>query len=311
MSEAAPPTPAPTPPPRLVLHAGAREAQVLPAAGGALARVDLLAAERRRPLMRGTDDDAAGPLDCAGFPLVPFCNRIRGGSFGFREETIRLAPNMPPDPSPLHGQGWRLPWDVVSHGPREIELRLRHAAGEWPWDYEARQVLRLDPGGLALTLACTNLSTRPMPCGLGYHPYHPCDGATRLATTVAGAWTVDAAVLPLTRVPATGRYDLGDRAICGQDLDNCFDGWGGTATIRWGGQAPALRLTSADAGHFQVYAPASGGLFVAEPVQHANCALNAPEAQWPGLGMAVLGPGESRSLAARWDVILPSAVRSA
>ena len=45
------------------------------------------------------------------------------------------------------------------------------------------------------------------------------------------AWTIDEKVLPVERVPAEGRYDLRDRLVCGQDLDNGFGGWGGEALM--------------------------------------------------------------------------------
>lgn len=35
----------------------------------------------------------------------------------------------------------------------------------------------------------------------------------------------------------------------------------------------------------------NGGLFVAEPVSHANAAMNAPEECWSELGMEILEPG--------------------
>ncbi|HYC66575.1 MAG TPA: hypothetical protein VEA98_00005, partial [Brevundimonas sp.] len=52
----------------------------------------------------------------------------------------------------------------------------------------------------------------------------------------------------------------------------------------------------------QLYSPAGGGIFVAEPVTHANAALNAPEAEWAELGMQVLEPGEEMRLDMRIDV---------
>jgi aldose 1-epimerase len=64
-----------------------------------------------------------------------------------------------------------------------------------------------------------------------------------------------------------------------------------------------VRLSSPDAHFFQLYSPSEGGIFVAEPVTHANAALNAPEEQWAELGMRVLGPGEAMTLAMRLDVI--------
>jgi aldose 1-epimerase len=64
-----------------------------------------------------------------------------------------------------------------------------------------------------------------------------------------------------------------------------------------------VRLSSPEAKFFQVYSPPTGGIFVAEPVSHANAALNAPEEQWPELGMRVLEPSEEMALDMRLDVI--------
>jgi len=63
-----------------------------------------------------------------------------------------------------------------------------------------------------------------------------------------------------------------------------------------------LKLLSPTARFFQLYSPKQGGIFVAEPVTHANAALNAPEGEWPELGMRVLEPGEEMRLDMRLDV---------
>jgi aldose 1-epimerase len=65
----------------------------------------------------------------------------------------------------------------------------------------------------------------------------------------------------------------------------------------------AIRMVSPDARFFQLYSPFAGGLFAAEPVSHANAALNEPENEWPQLGMRVLEPGEAMSLTMRLEVI--------
>jgi aldose 1-epimerase len=142
-----------------------------------------------------------------------------------------------------------------------------------------------------------------MPCGLGQHPYYPCTGETRLDTEVTHAWTIDEKVLPVEKVPATGRYDLRDRAVCGQSLDNGFGGWGGTARMQTPGDPFRIEMRSEDVNFFQLYSPASGGIYVAEPVSHANAALNEPEEEWAELGMRVLEPGEEMLLFVRWSVI--------
>jgi aldose 1-epimerase len=208
---------------------------------------------------------------------------------------------MTGDPSPLHGQGWLNPWRVIDQDGTHATFGYRHEPGEWPWRYEARQVFALDDNGLTVTLSCRNLSDDPMPCGLGMHPYFECGPETRIDTQVSCVWTVDEHVLPIAKVSATGRYDLHDRAVCGQSLDNGFSDWGGVATIT-GEPVGTIAMSSPDARFFQLYSPPTGGIFVAEPVSHANCALNAPEAQWPELGMRVLDSGGEMSLEMRIDV---------
>jgi aldose 1-epimerase len=286
---------------RTVLKAGELELHLTAEVGGSIARFDRLSDGRRQPLMRGTDADDVGPRDAACFPLVPFANRVRGGRFTCGGREIVLAPNMPPDPNPLHGQGWLAAWRVVASSESQAELAFVHEPGEWPWRYEARQQFTVDAEGVSIVLTCRNISEEPMPCALGLHPYFPCDRETVLDTEVDRVWTVDADVLPVDQLPATGRYALRERRICGAGLDNGFGGWRGTAHIHWPKSGAALRLTSPDARYFQVYAPAAGGVFVAEPVQNANAALNEPEGAWKQLGIDVLDLGQERTLRVRFD----------
>ena len=254
------------------------------------------------PLMRGSHSESDNVLEAACFPLVPFVNRIRGSRFTFRGREVVLKPNMAGDPSVLHGQGWLSPWRLVSCEESEAELAFEHEAGEWPWAYAARQHFILDASGLTIRLSCRNTSAEPMPCGLGQHPYFPCGPETRIDTQVYCAWEIDEQVLPVARVPATGRFDLSNRRVCGQGLDHGFGGWGGSARLSDPDWPVALEMSSPDARFFQLYSPTEGGLFVAEPVTHANAALNAPEEDWAELGMRVLEPGEEMSLTMRIEV---------
>ena len=210
---------------------------------------------------------------------------------------------MPGDQSPLHGQGWLNPWKVDRATASAAALSYNQEPGEWPWAYEARQEFTLDQGGLSARLNCRNVGPEPMPCGLGFHPYFECGPATLIDTQVSVAWTVDEHVLPVDEVPAQGRYDLRERKVCGQDLDNGFGGWGGEARMTDPAWPFELRLSSPQAKFFQLYSPPHGGIFVAEPVTHANAALNAPESEWTELGILVLDAGESMSLDMRLEVI--------
>ena len=287
----------------LTLRAGKLELVLDPALGGAIRDFSWVDAGHRVPLMRASREGADSVLDMASFPLVPYVNRIRGGRFTFRGREVLLQPNMAGDISPLHGQGWLGAWTVESCGNQDAELRFVHRAAEWPWAYEALQLFALDERGLSLRLHCRNTDDTPMPCGLGQHPYFPCTAESRIDAEVRTAFEIDEHVLPVAEVPAEGRFDLRDRAVCGQGLDHGFGGWGGSALLTNPGWPAPLRLSSPNANFFQLYSPESGGIFVAEPVTHANAALNEPEERWEELGMRVLEPGEEMRLDMRLELV--------
>lgn len=287
----------------VILTSGNLRLELSPSVGGAIQNFEWIDEGESRPILRKCNNHLENVLDAASFPLVPYVNRIRDGRFEFRGRMVELAPNMAGDPSPLHGQGWLGPWEVEDATDTKATLSFHHSAGEWPWDYEARQEFALDERGLTLRLTCRNTSLEPMPCGLGQHPYFPCGPETRLDTQASCAWTIDEKVLPVEKVPADGRYDLQDRLVCGQDLDNGWGGWGRSARMTDPDWPYDLEMSSPDARFFQLYSPASGGIFVAEPVTHANAALNAPEEEWPEFGLRVLEPGEAMSLDMRLEVM--------
>jgi aldose 1-epimerase len=286
----------------LILSSNCLELQLSPSIGGAISGLEYLGSAGRTPVLRKGHSPLENILNAPSFPLVPYVNRIRGGSFAFRGRTVTIQPNMAGDPSPLHGDGWLNAWQVESADDASAVLVYRHEPAEWPWAYEARQAFRLEGGVLDLRLSCRNAADEPMPCGLGQHPYFPCTSETRLSAQASHAWTIDEKVLPVDKIAATGRYDLTDRLICGQDLDNGWGGWSGRALMSDPAWPFEIELSSPQARFFQVYSPASGGIFVAEPVSHANAALNAAEAEWPELGIRVLEPGEEMDLDMRIEV---------
>lgn len=292
--------------PVLRLEAGSLELQIVPARGGAIANFTCVAAGARIPILRPTRPGRATVHEMASFPLVPFANRIRSGRFEFCGREVAMAPNLPPDPHPLHGQGWLNAWEVGRSSAGEAELIYRHDAGQWPWDYEARQLFVLDGAGLGIRLGCRNLSGGPMPCGLGLHPYFPCSERTLLDADVEAAWMTDDEVLPVERVAATGRFDLRRRPICGQDLDHGFDGWSGFARIATRGVPFRIELSSPQARRLQLYSPPGGGFFAAEPVTHRAAALNEPEECWERLGVRILEPGEEMALDVRIALVASS-----
>jgi aldose 1-epimerase len=281
----------------LILAAGPLELALAPEVGGSVAWLD----HDGRPVMRRATEGYGDVLQAACFPMVPYVNRIRDGRFTFRGRSVALAP-MQGQRHPLHGDGWRAPWTVVEVAGPAAALSFSHPASDWPWSYEASQVFALDAEGLTVTLSVTNTSQEPMPAGLGLHPYFPCNGETILDASVEGVWTVDAEVMPVRREPAGGRYDLARRRICGADLDNGYDGLTGRATLDWPDRGLSLSFGAEGAGYFQVYAPAEGGMVVAEAVTHANAVLNLPEDKAVAAGLRIVDPGDTFALVTRFDV---------
>jgi aldose 1-epimerase len=281
------------------LQSGALRLLLAPSFGGSILRFDWMAGGKCTPILRPCGMQASNILEAGSFPLVPYVNRIRGGSFGFRGQLIKLAPNLVGDQSPLHGQGWLSAWAVDDAAEKSVALSYRHEPGEWPWAYTARQLITLRDDELSVALSCLNNSKEPMPCGLGHHPYFACGPNTRVQSPVENVWTIDDNVLPVKRIAASGRFDLRDRAVCGQGLDHGFDGWSGKARLTDPAWPLEIAVSSPTARFLHVYSPRGGGACAIEPVTHANAALNEPESTWPELGPVVLEPGCQMSVEMR------------
>ncbi len=109
------------------IAAGKLRIQLNPLIGGSISAFEWIDGASVRPILRKCHNPNENVLDAASFPLVPYVNRIRGGRFTFRQREVVLDPNMPGDPSPLHGQGWLSAWNVdelhAVHGGLELPSR--------------------------------------------------------------------------------------------------------------------------------------------------------------------------------------------
>ena len=154
----------------VVLQSAATRVVLDPRRGGTIRELKWHGRDVLRPTPAQAGDD---PFDTACFPMAPFVNRIAHGRFEFGGRTVQLERNWSEDPHPLHGQGWRKPWHVVSESASGATLRFEGGADEWPWRYRCEQHFHLQPDGLSVELSLENLSDGPMPAMLGLHPYFP------------------------------------------------------------------------------------------------------------------------------------------
>ncbi|KQR74715.1 aldose epimerase [Burkholderia sp. Leaf177] len=288
------------------LRAGNRRASIAPHIGGAItAFFDLAGDGERLHWLRPASPEALAarnPLGMASFPLLPYCNRLRDARFVFNGEAVDLSQDGNAFDHALHGHAWRRPWDVLAVSANACELSLTHepsgeAAHHWPYRYKATQRIELtDVGNLQVTLAIHNLSDKPMPFGMGHHPYYPRTPSTRIHTRVRAMWHATPDLLP-TMLGAHESVEMlaskDGMPADAFDLDNNFAGWSRSATIEWPDENRSVTLTAEPPfNHMVLYAPAAHpDLLCVEPVSNTVDFLNLDVPQ-EDKGGGVLQPGE-------------------
>jgi aldose 1-epimerase len=269
-----------------VLTNGAWQLTLLPAPGGAIGGLRRDGVD----LLRPTPADADHPFETASFPLVPYANRIAGGRFSFDGQAVAVPRNAEGQAHPLHGVGWRRPWQVTAL--TESEATLRHAHGgdeDWPWAYAAEQHFTLSDNGLRISLRIESEDARPMPISLGFHPYFNAEGVTALRFAADAVWLADAEMLPTVAAdPAHfGDFRQGRDVQPTTLIDNAYAGWSGEACVmRADGD---LRLSGSGTSVLHVYMPPGERFFCAEPVTALPDAFNRANPQ-------ILAPGETAAI---------------
>ncbi len=274
----------------LSLTSGGAVLELLPELGGAVGRF----AVQGRDVLRAAPAGAADVRQTACFPLVPFFGRARDGRFAFRGETIQLPAVPGFAPHALHGQGWRAPWRIESDRAESATLVFDHAAGDWPWAYEARQVFTLSADSFRVELALTSRAARPMPFSLGLHPYFERAADAILRAEVGGVWLADENVMPTERAAPDALLDLANGAPLGNApfVDNTHFGWKHRAAIARRGRI--IELTS-DADFLHVFLPKGEGFFCVEPVTAMPGAFD--RAAQSDSGFRVLESGATATIA--------------
>lgn len=285
----------------LTLKCSTSLCQVLPQLGGSIGAWTLGA----QPMLRTASVGgiaARDPYATAGFPLVPYSNRIAQGRFEWDGRHVNLERNFPPEPHAIHGVGFERPWQVLEQGEHSVLLSLMHRPdAAWPWSFEARQLLKLEEEALTLELSAQNLEQQAVPLAFGHHPYFPRAGAV-LTFEARAVWLLGADGLPGRRAEPFGQFDFsGGRSVEQVQIDHCYTGWNGRARIAWPGKRRALEITaSRGLSNAVIYIQPDLDAFCFEPVAHLNDALNRPGQE---SAMPVVAPGASFSASIRYGAI--------
>jgi aldose 1-epimerase len=225
--------------------------------------------------------------------MAPWCNRAEPGPTTLLGERVDLAANFE-DGSAIHGLVFDVPWGADEAGLLEV------AGGgdeRWPWTFEVRGAVAVEGSTLSLAYELRNRSDRPMPAGLGLHPWFR--RPLSIAVPAASVYRSNTGS-PRRPEAVDGRLDLRDGGEPPLDLDGT---WADLADPRVDLAWPALGVRArleidAPAPHVAVATPALRDGFAVEPQTHAPDPLRRLGRGEPG-APSVLAPGETLALRLR------------
>jgi aldose 1-epimerase len=278
----------------VTLRSGGTELVVAPECGARIVSFRVGGREVLRPASAQALSSAM-PYGFAAFPLMPYSGPIFGDGFRFGGEWHPLSRNVPAEPTATHGEAWIRPWRTEARLENSITLAYDYspAAAAFPFAWRGGLTFSLEPGRLTVEMRLINRDHRPMPAGMGIHPYFPKTPGTSLQFDCTGVWPPDA---PEAVSLGCGPLEPGLDFRSAQDVgsivfDRCFEGWNGTATLT----APDGFTTTIEAdatfGKLQIYDAWDYPYICIEPVTNANDGFNRAALNVLGHSVAVLEPG--------------------
>lgn len=135
-----------------------------------------------------------------GQALVPWPNRVGDGRYVFAEREFQLPLSEPANDAAIHGLARWLVWEVLEERPASATLAVTVAAqAGYPFMLRTEVVYTVTPEGIGVRTSLTNIGSRRLPAGHGFHPY-----------LTVGIDPVDDALL---RVPGATRLEADDRGL--------------------------------------------------------------------------------------------------
>ncbi len=246
----------------------------------------------------------------AAYPLIPYANRIAQGRFICNGQAFQLPRNFAGSPHSIHGNAWMTPWSLMEIAHTQARLGLAFSPGDapgWPFAYRAEQIFTLTDDALRIELLLENRDTASWPAGLGLHPYIARSPQTTLRFQADSVFIPGRDELPAQRQAVQGATEFdGAKLLLGEtEIDACYAGWGGGATIRMPETGLVLTLTAKPPlDHLQLYTPAGRDYFGLEPVSNMPDAINRMD-EVADQGLVILRPGDRLKAEMTLGISLP------
>jgi aldose 1-epimerase len=311
---------------------GAARAEVWPACGFNCFRWRLRRGERQFDLLYA--DPAlfrGGRPTGSGTPILfPFPNRVRDGRFAWDSKDYQLPRNDHNHVNAIHGFVFDRPWRVADQGADATSAwvtgEFRGSAdapdltAHWPADFLLRVTYRLQANALRVEATVSNPDVRPLPFGLGYHPYFRVPlvpNSSAAECTVQGnareLWELQEFLPTGARRAVEGMLDLREpRPFESLRLDDVYTGLEGAPTadglrvlgaVRQAAGAVELRLLAAPAfRELVLYTPPHRQAIALEPYTCATDAVNL-QARGVEAGWRTLPPGETWSADVEFRIV--------
>ncbi|PPK70487.1 aldose 1-epimerase family protein [Actinokineospora auranticolor] len=108
----------------------------------------------------------------SGAVLVPWPNRVAGAVWHHDGEELRLDVTEPARGNASHGLVRRETWEVAERADDTVTLAVTvDGRPGWPFPFRTTTTYTVSAAGLTVTHGVENLGERPMPFGVGAHPY--------------------------------------------------------------------------------------------------------------------------------------------
>jgi len=124
-----------------------------------------------QPLLDGYEIDEPC-ADARGQTMIPWPNRLRDGTYRYRDTDHQLPLSEPEKHNAIHGLVRWVPWSIADRDRDWVAMtHTLHPQAGWPFLMDLRIDYQLGPSGLSLRTTAANAGAEPAPYGAGAHPY--------------------------------------------------------------------------------------------------------------------------------------------